>query len=169
MKQENLLLILGMAVVTFIPRFIPTGYSGKHQSWPGIYPGRHLKRYCLSAHLFRRTRGFCSATSAPTFCHTCFCLWLESKKPLGISHAGNGSLLGFGICVLKGSRGQGFKGTSGITKLRKLTKDALLEPMPPRILEPFLDFFSDEAGDCFSFPPLPEIAFSVTKDSKSFE
>ena len=107
MKQENLWLILGMAVVTFIPRFIPMAFLSRRAIPERIKVGLEyipvaiLSCYCLSNPLFRRTRSFYSSTSAPTFCHTCFCLCLESKKPLGIGCFGNAGLLGIGIYLYK--------------------------------------------------------------------
>ena len=88
---------------------------------------------------------------------------------MGFSRVGNVRLLGIGVCVVKGSRDQGFKGASGINKLKNLTKNFLLEPMIPRILGHFLDFFGDEASDRFLLSSLSEYPFSIAEDSKSIE
>ena len=107
MKQEVLWLLLGMAMVTFLPRFLPmafltrSGHPGKSEDWFGLHSCGYFERHRFSHSLLHGQGEGRNRASFTSCSHSGICACLQSEKPLGIGHSRHADLLGTGLYPVK--------------------------------------------------------------------
>ncbi len=102
MRESMLILILGMGLVTFLPRFIPMAFLSrwvlpeKAQGRAKLFPGGHSECHRLP-HLLHRWKSGRNSTPIPSCGTSGFSLCLEGEESMGFCRSGNADLLGTGI------------------------------------------------------------------------